>query len=180
MANKNRIKRESLAPIPENLQILLNTQEKDGRWLPIDRVINALGGKKIYPDPPEGIRFVDFRINIRSSPSCISLSSLVRAILSCSDWRWCTTLVLIFLRRHPLYYDRINEAHDLAFKWTDDDKLTEMARSALPPGKQIYLKSRLRTCLNLHIVFSLSLSLSGFATQSCSYADSLDGEMVYP
>ena len=50
-----------LTPLPLPLQMLLDNQEEDGRWMPNKVVIDALGGESSYPAAPESFsnwRFV--------------------------------------------------------------------------------------------------------------------------
>jgi hypothetical protein len=43
-----------------------------------------------------------------------------------SDWRWCTALVIAYLRRHPQHFNGLHKACDMGLKWTDDEVIVSL------------------------------------------------------
>ncbi len=91
-------------PIPYRLQAIVRLQSPDGRWMPSEELYAHLGAPMV-PDPPEDI----------------------------VEWRWCTALVVAFLRRNPKAFDGVRSAHDRAFEWVGGDSILKKARKQLPP-----------------------------------------------
>ncbi len=74
-----------------------------GQWQPSDRLFAALGGH--IPEAPEGI----------------------------VGWRWATALVMVYLRRLPRLFDRLERHYLLGEEWLGDEHLLSLARESLPP-----------------------------------------------
>ena len=67
----------------------------------------ALGGS--VPDPPDGV----------------------------TNWRWCSALVMAFMRRHPEHIDELRETYKKGLEWTEPIIIGQ-AREALPPLKPYF------------------------------------------
>jgi hypothetical protein len=90
--------------VPPRLLTLLQCQDDEGRWQPLRRTLEALGG--YVPRPPHGMDPV----------------------------RWTTALVLVFLKRHPEYWFATEKAVIIGEQYVADDRLLRTAADSLPPG----------------------------------------------
>lgn len=98
---------DNVPRVPRGIATVLEAQDKRGRWAVTDEIVSALGGK--LPAPPRSV----------------------------AEWRWCTALVLVFLRRHPESLEHTDAAVQLGLEWTTP-ALLETARRALPPADCYY------------------------------------------
>ena len=105
-----RDKRDNAPPpatkseLPFRVKSILRLQSPDGRWMPSEELYAHLGAPML-PDAPDNI----------------------------TEWRWCTALVVAFLRRNPDLHDGVRRAHDRAFEWVGGDSILRLARKQLPP-----------------------------------------------
>jgi len=100
--------------LPQYLRVIVKAQDKYGKWSPSSALSSALTGLKnaataALPNAPDGI----------------------------DSTRWCTSLVIAFLRRYPEHIDELKDCYSAGLEWTSPALISE-ARSKLPPRDAYY------------------------------------------
>ena len=105
-------------------------RDKKGQRAPAGDKERASLSSKVHFASSEPRRKVDA---IRGALRHLGAPMLPDAPDNITEWRWCTALVVTFLRRNPDLHDGVRRAHDRAFEWVGGDSILRLARKQLPP-----------------------------------------------
>ncbi|KAG5185635.1 hypothetical protein JKP88DRAFT_311346 [Tribonema minus] len=109
---QQQLRRDSArTALPESLQALLQRQRSNGKWDPCDEITQLTNCCRLQP--PEGYSY---------------------------DWRWATALACVVLKRHPQYFEQLQEAYDRAVQWLEGHQLplAEAHRRLPPTDSELY------------------------------------------
>ena len=126
--------------LPLPLQLLLDQQQHDGRWVDASRVNAILGVQTQFDSAPATTRQTfDEPLDMADTSTARSVADT--SALTCTDtsdsatthWKWTTALAVAFIRHQIEYFDVTIDYHDKAMKWMTalDVRLLDDAREAI-------------------------------------------------